>query len=820
MGDFLSQTGDYWCFVLIALGCFAVVAAGLRRKRPRAHLSRAFWLSLTALLIAGYFYVEAADRRPQQRLIALLEGIALTYAVELTRMGHAELRVETAANDPRYLAMIEAQRRWVLANSVISDIHTFRRGDDGRVMLLVDAETDYDGDGIYRGEHESRTTPGTIYAEAGPELLAAFDGVGNFTRHPVTDRFGTWVSVHVPMRDATGRVEAVLGVDYRADLWQGENAERRLVAMGYLAMVLSILLGSGASIAVYRSELAARVEAEGRLRAGLVALEHENAGRRAAERARLEADARLALHVEQTPLAYLEWGADLRVTRWNPAAERIFGYTEAEARGRLFTELIVPPSARVGVDEVCRRLAAVREPVKNTNENITKAGIVIVCEWHNTPLVDARGELPAVGSHAQDITERVRIGQHLRQGQKMESMGQLAGGVAHEFNNLLTPMLMQMGQVQAAYAGDHRLLEMLRPVEDAIMHAAQLNQRILAVGRRQPEDHTLGDLNRMIEAAVDLLRHTLDRRIELKINLQPGLPAALLSKGAITQVVMNLALNARDTLLEKLAAGAPPDWMPRLTIRTGLAVQPPTGAPERLRIDGPCVTLTIDDNGEGMSPELQRRIFEPFFTTKPVGQGTGLGLAVVWGVIEGLRGHLEVTSAPGAGSTFVVWIPAARRDAVSALIGAPMPRPAPPVATPSARLRVLLVEDNELVRDTLREVLHNAGHAVACANDGEAGWAALQAADGSAATGPFDLLITALNLPRLSGRDLLRRGRGLRLARDIIVLSGVVDARLGAELSELGVARVLHKPIARADLLAALDDLGRGRLKVDAAPEA
>jgi hypothetical protein len=133
MGEFFRNFGDYPAFVLIVLGGFAGTAWGLRRKQPRARLSRAFWLALVALLVAGRFYVEEAGRRPQQRLITLLEGIAPTYAEELTRMGHAELEIETAANDPRYLTMIEALKRWVAANPLISDIYTFRRQADGAV---------------------------------------------------------------------------------------------------------------------------------------------------------------------------------------------------------------------------------------------------------------------------------------------------------------------------------------------------------------------------------------------------------------------------------------------------------------------------------------------------------------------------------------------------------------------------------------------------------------------------------------------------------------------------------------------------------------
>jgi PAS domain S-box-containing protein len=795
------QSGDYLLFTLVALAIFGGVALWLAGKQPRARLPRAFWLMLLALLPVGFFYVEASGRRPQQRLMALLEGIAPTYADELSRMGHADLRLDGALDDPRYLAMIETLKRWVMLNPLVSDIYTFRRLANGDIVIMVDAETDYDGDGVFVGERELRTRPGEPYPQAGPELRRAFEGERTFLTHPVTDRWGTWVSAHVPMLDRQGRVEAVLGLDYHAKSCQAENAERRLVALGYLGVVLIILLGSGTAIAVYRAELVARIGAEGKLRASLAEVERENAERRAAEQARRAADARLELHMQQTPLAYVEWSPDMRIMRWNPAAERIFGFTSAEVLGQSFVGFIVPAPARPEVEAVCARLATSRVPVHHSNENCTKDGRVIVCEWHNTPLIGADGTLLAVASHAQDITERVRIEQHLRQAQKLESMGQLAGGVAHEFNNLLTPMLMQMGQIQATYEHDSRLLELLRPVEESIMQAAQLNQRILAVGRRQSENRTLGDLNQMVATALDLLRHTLDRRIELAVDLSPGLPPALLSRGAVVQVMMNLALNARDSLLARLAEERSSAWTPQITVTTRLSA-PPSGGPPGLRAAPACLRLEISDNGQGMGVELQRRAFEPFFTTKPPGQGTGLGLAVVWSVVEGLGGHIDLLSNPGEGARFSIFLPAAWPGEAPAAAAEEPGRTRSPRA--ARALRILLVEDNALVRETVADVLRLDGHAVDVASDGEAGLGLLQATEAR----PYDLLVTDVNLPRLSGRELLQRIRGRGLARGVLVVSGLLDPRLGAELRELGADRVVSKPIGMEDLLSAVNAVG------------
>lgn len=899
-----SGNWDYLVFASVAAGLFAGLAWGLKRwRRPPAALPRVFWLGLVALVLAGFFFVEEAGRRPQRRVMALLESIAPTYAAELEKMGHALLRTEEAGEDPRYLAMIELQKRWVELNPLVSDIYTYRLSPDGGVVLFVDAETDYDKDGRHDGERESRTRPGELYPQAGDEIRRAFEGEITALTHPVTDRWGTWVSVHVPMRDARGRVEAVLGVDYSADLWKAELFERRRVALLYLGVMVVVLAGSGAVVAVNRAELAARSAAEARLRTsdarlramldhlpfalwlldadglcrahnaraaamrgagegrtleefvfleteriefdedcrraragsvvtrevegrrdgrpwhvfrllapviegphrtGLVAVELDVTDRVEAEHARRRSEQRLALHVQQTPLAYVEWGTDRRVLRWNPAAERIFGYTEAEAVGRRFDELIVPDNVAAEVEGVCDELLACKGGAQHINENRTKDGRVITCEWTNTPLVDADGRVIAIASHAHDITERLALEQRLRQTQRMESIGQLAGGVAHEFNNLLTPMLMQVGQIAIERAGDERLIAKLRPVEDSILQAAQLNQRILAVGRRASDVPALLNLNPLVEAAVDLLRHTLDRRIELRTELAAGLPPALLTKGALTQIIMNLALNARDAVLARLERGAPPaDWLPLIVISTSMTKHAPASAPETLRRAPGCLVLTVSDNGEGMNAEVRRRAFEPFFTTKAPGHGTGLGLAVVWNVVEGLGGVIDLRTAPGEGTTFSVHLPVARREDVPALADAPdASRAEPPQGAP---LRLLLVEDNELVRNTFCEVLTQAGHSVACANDGESGLRRLE----EAAANPYDVLLADLNMPRLSGKAMIERIQGRGLARGVIVVSGLVDPGLGEELRRLGVDRVLRKPVGMGELLAAVSEVGR-----------
>ncbi|HEY0945454.1 MAG TPA: PAS domain S-box protein [Opitutaceae bacterium] len=897
MRAWLAANIDYLLFTCLSVVAFGGVAAYLRRGCRRACLPRLMWLLIAGLLAVGWFVVDAAGRRRQETVQTILEGVAPTYAQELSRLGHAGLTLDTPADDPRYLAMIEAQKRWLAVNPVISDIYTFRRLADGRVVLFVDSETDYDRDGRYAGAREARTPIGEVYQPVTPALERAFAGESNFMEEPVTDRWGRWVSVHVPMRDAAGRVEAVLGVDYPALRWFADVRERRLAAIGLLAVVFLIFGGTSVALANARAQLQAREAIEGALREsearlrtifrnlpftfwvtdtegrytfcneppGCAQLEilgrtvdelgisedwkaewkendrralrgeivktevsYEIEGRRRylykviapiiveeritgtlgvelditdrveAEVARRRSEEKLALHVSQTPLAVIELDLDCRVTAWNPAAERIFGYPADEAVGRPVVELIVTPEGRGRVEGVWRALMARTGGTRSTNENCTKDGRLILCEWYNTPLIAADGTLVGVASHVQDVTERMTLEKQLRQAQKMESMGQLAGGVAHEFNNLLTPMMVQVSLLADQYPDDRRLLAALRPLKDAIQQAAQLNQRILAIGRKTSDQRERLALNPLVENAVSLLRHTLDRRIQLDLELAPDLEHLEISKGAISQIVMNLALNARDSLLEKLP-DAPKGWTPRLVIRTLRAYASHGSVGSTMPFPQPCQCLRVIDNGGGMTPQTRQRIFEPFFTTKAPGKGTGLGLAMVWNVVDTLGGWIEVESEPGVGCTFNIYlpIPSAPPSALVESVAAAASNGLP-IATVRRR-HVLIVDDNALVMETFRAVLERAGHRVTCAVDGEEAWRLLQQPGAG-----IDVVLADLNMPRLSGSDLLVRARALPFTGRFIIVSGLLPGEHAEELRRLGVDEILRKPIGATDVLAAV----------------
>ncbi|MBC8040001.1 MAG: PAS domain S-box protein [Opitutaceae bacterium] len=542
--------------------------------------------------------------------------------------------------------------------------------------------------------------------------------------------------------------------------------------------------------------------------AGILGLNVDLTDRVSAEEALRASERRLSLHVRQTPLAVIEWDPEFRVTAWNPSAERIFGFTEAEVLGNNIATWIVPESANAHVEQVWRAVMARYGGSRSINQNLTKDGRTILCDWYNTPLIDEGGRVIGVASHCEDITQRDALEKHLRQTQKIESLGQLAAGVAHEFNNLLTPMLLRLEMLRSDRAGDPDLLMALRSIEDAIDQAAQLNQRILAVGRRSAEKREMLALNPVIDDTVGLLRHTLDRRITLEVRLSPGLGPLMLDRAQVSQIVVNLVLNARDAVLEKCRPDVDPMWSPRITVTTtAVDALPPAelGVLEK-PASRACQRLSVEDNGTGMTDEVRAHIFEPFYTTKAPGQGTGLGLAVVWNIVKNLDGWIDVISKPGKGTTFDVYLPVS----VSSAEGAARAKPAgakPSEGWGNGGLRILLADDNVFVADTLNHLLAREGHEVTYATNGDEAWS-LWTSGGGAAT--YDLVVTDQNMPVVTGVEFVRRLRASGSSVPVVVVSGHLAPGLTVELNSLGVTSQLAKPFTQKELLSAVGAALRG----------
>jgi signal transduction histidine kinase len=371
--------------------------------------------------------------------------------------------------------------------------------------------------------------------------------------------------------------------------------------------------------------------------------------------------------------------------------------------------------------------------------------------WY-TPVYDERRAISGTVGLALDITDRRALEEQLRQAQKMEAVGRLAGGVAHDFNNLVMAISGFSELMLMELPADDSKRQPLEAIQQAAARAAALTRRLLAFGRRQVLRPRLVDLNDVVRRIDPLLRRVIEEHITLDVRLAPEAAILLVDPSQVEQVILNLAVNARDAM----PSGG------RLTITTAnITVAGNADPSQAIGLPGRYVTLEVADTGAGIDADTREHLFEPFFTTMAPGHGTGLGLATVYGIVKQSGGAIEVHSEPRRGATFTVVFP--RHD------GVPEPVDAEPPATFEAvgSERVLLVEDDPNVSHVVAETLRRSGYRVATAASGEEAIDWLAADDG-----PLDVLITDVVLPGLGGSEVSRRVRSLRPGVGVLYMSG------------------------------------------------
>ena len=483
----------------------------------------------------------------------------------------------------------------------------------------------------------------------------------------------------------------------------------------------------------------------------------------------------------------------LRIVDANQHAAKIHGVRVADMIGRSIGDFQATP---VTYELAQTRLAKMRVSGSSHGETMHRRadGQEFPIEYVGTLLVlDGREFVLGVDL---DITERKRIDTELSESRRLRAVGAMVGGIAHEFNNLLTPMLLHAEMLGGE--NDARLAAHIGPIRIGIDRARELTQRILTFGRREAESREFINLEAVVRDNIDFFARTIDRRIQVAIHPSGGPMLVWANRSDLNQLVVNLVLNARDTLLDKAGAMPPADWVPRIDIfmesvtrASGARDAADRHTPQRWR------RLIVRDNGLGMSDAVRERVFEPFFTTKGVGHGTGLGLATAWHVSTTLGGWMEIESRQGEGTAFNVVLPAADDNAVVSS-GAGSEVAAPEIA-PAMRLRVLLVEDSEDVAFATQRVIESCGHEVEVKADGQAAWAEL-----SKHPGRYDIVFSDLNLPGLSGVELVRRLRDIGYKGRVIVYSGYFSSEHTAELASLGVDHLLPKPFNRTELVRVL----------------
>ena len=508
-------------------------------------------------------------------------------------------------------------------------------------------------------------------------------------------------------------------------------------------------------------------------------------------------------------LAVQGYGPDLIVTYWNAGSERLYGFSAQEALGRSMLDLVVPPHMHAAFKATVQHMVQSRTPVLSGVQWLRrKDGSTVEVHCNEVFM-----EHPERGMECFcvdfDLTERrtaedqrLALEMQLRESQKLEALGTLAGGVAHDFNNIMAAILgnarLALEDVQSHDPAAISLQEILK----AGGRARDLVQRILSFSRRQVLERRVIALSSVVDESVRLLRATLPRTLELHVACDPATPPVLADPTQMQQVLLNLCTNAWQAMPD-LTRG-------RLQIELG----PHHGAPPPRRAAGSApgaatdwpevnVCLSVTDNGAGMDAPTLDRLFEPFFTTKPPGEGTGLGLAVVHGILRDHQAAIQVDSAPGRGSTFSLYFRAAGQLAAEAEPPEePQHRAGPQVAAGLAGTRILYVDDDEMINHLIGRMLLRGGFQARVYRHPRQALSDVR--EGKV---DYDLAITDFAMPGMSGLELARELRALHPGRPVAITSGYIGEELRRLAPSAGIADLIPKPNTCEELFDAIDRL-------------
>jgi len=617
----------------------------------------------------------------------------------------------------------------------MQDVTERRRREEHRRRLLTIVEASADAVGIANAD--GRIT----YANAAMGALVALPPGQDLAGRRITEFY------------EPGRSEEFLSVAARDGFWQGEGAVRRvdgtMVPVSQTVVVHRDESGEPAYYSTIMRDIGERKRVEGELQ-------------------------RLATAIDQVTEGILVTDADGRIEYVNHATEQITGYPRGKMIGRN------PRFLRSGHQDEAF-YAEMWEAISSGKLwegqliNRRADGTFYQEEMSISPVRGEDGEIRSYVSVKRDITEEVLLESQMRQAQKMEAIGQLAGGVAHDFNNMLTGItgyaqLMLRGIEEEGNRAD------LGQILKLSQRAAGLTHQLLAFSRRQQLERESLDLNDLVESTLKMLRRLIPEDVELEFDPAADLDNVMADSGQMVQVLMNVAVNARDAMPE----GG------KIMIATSNVVIDEDYARQHLDVEpGPYVVLSVTDTGAGMTSETMKHLFEPFFTTKDVGKGTGLGLATVYGIVTQHGGRITAYSELGRGSTFKIYLPATGAEArVADRDKLPLQR-APRVAT------VLLVEDEETVRNVVERTLGELGYNVLSADRPSTARAAFDGVEGA-----IDLLITDIVMPGGTGQDLYAELAARLLHLPVLFMSGYPDRGAAQRVGLPEGAEFLQKPFS------------------------
>ncbi|MCI0488788.1 MAG: ATP-binding protein, partial [Blastocatellia bacterium] len=501
--------------------------------------------------------------------------------------------------------------------------------------------------------------------------------------------------------------------------------------------------------------------------------------RRQTEEALREAEARYHSIIENAAYGIYISTPDGRFIEANAAMVAMLGYESSDDLRSLdlAKDLYCDPDERARLIEQFKQSKAVEEVEVDWRR---KDGSIITVRLSGRTIKDAQGNPEGFEVIAENVTERRLLEEQLRQSQKMEAIGRLAGGIAHDFNNLLTAILGYDQLAMSRLEPDSPMRQELEEIMNAGQRAASLTSQLLAFSRKQMLQPKVLNLNTVIEKSSRMLKRLIGEDIELTAIQAPSLGRVKVDPAQIEQVIMNLALNARDAMAEggKLIIETANAYLDEDYARSHIEVQP-----------GHYVMIGVTDTGAGMDQETLSHIFEPFFTTKEQGKGTGLGLSIIYGIIRQSGGHLWAHSEEGKGATFKIYLPRVDDpdEAISSqTLSAEMPR---------GKETILVVEDEEMVRRLVSQTLEECGYAVLSACGGsEAALICRQQEK------PIDLIVTDMVMPQMSGRELIERIAPLYPEIKVLYISGYTGKAIFHNSQPESGTGYLEKPFSPLSL--------------------
>ena len=670
---FLAGLATHLDYLVFATAILALGGLWHWRSRASRRLAVPGWLLALALLAAGWWFTDAAGQRERLRMQQMVEGYAPTYAREMERMGHEAITTETDPDDPHYWQMIEAEKRWLAVNPSVNDIYTLRQMPDGRVRLIVDSETDYDRDGKFDGEREKRTAIGEVYEQVFEAIHVAYaTGEPAFEKDIYTDRWGTWVSAAVPLRDKNGRVDAVLGVDFAAAAWQAGIRRARFTTMGYLGALFLIAAALGA---VAARQVTVR-DLQSRDRAQQV----------------LELEKR-KLETLVNSIDGIVWECDVPDYHFSFVSrqcESILGCTPEEwmASPTFWKDRLHPDDA--WAYEHCAKMVAGKRPYHYDYRMCALDGRTVWIRESAAILCDEKGEPTLVRGVFRDITEQKAAAEDLDaahralvDSSRQAGMAEVATGVLHNVGNVLNSVnvsgnvvderlqrskiasLRKIAALVAAQGGGlpafiqtdprgQRIPELIASVTAAL----EVEQSEIAVEVRsileninhikeivamQQSYAKLGgvleplEVEDLVEDALRIHGASLNRHeVEVARSYVP-VPRVLVDRHRVLQILVNLIRNAKQSMDDA------PSAKKELTLRL-------------VPLDAERVGIVVSDTGGGIAPENLVRIFNHGFTTKKTGHGFGLHSSAL--AAREMGGDLTVESAgPGLGAAFTLVLP-------------------------------------------------------------------------------------------------------------------------------------------------------------------